>query len=214
MAYYRPPAVDGSRPGAHCLLATDPTERFRFEYEALAFHESVPGHHLQLATAQTLDLPRYRRHLDVEACSFNEGWGLYAERARRGDGPLQRRPRAAGHAVLRRAARLPAGRRHRRARTWAGRGSRRSSSCGQHTATTRENVAQRGRPLHLLARPGAGLHDRQARDRPAARARPRATSATASTCAPSTASSSAAAPLPLARPRPDRRPLDRGRPNP
>jgi uncharacterized protein (DUF885 family) len=79
MAYYRPPAVDGSRPGAHCLLTTDPGERFRYEYEALAFHESVPGHHLQLATAQQLDLPRYRRHLDVEACSFNEGWGLYAE---------------------------------------------------------------------------------------------------------------------------------------
>ncbi|SDY12992.1 Uncharacterized conserved protein, DUF885 familyt [Modestobacter sp. DSM 44400] len=80
LAYYRPPAVDGSRPGAHCLLSTHPQQRFRFEYEALAFHESVPGHHLQLATAQTLDLPRYRQHLDVEACSFNEGWGLYAER--------------------------------------------------------------------------------------------------------------------------------------
>ena len=80
MAYYRPPAVDGSLPGAHVLQASHPEGRFRFEYEALAFHESVPGHHLQLATAQTLDLPRYRRHLDVEACSFNEGWGLYAER--------------------------------------------------------------------------------------------------------------------------------------
>ena len=79
LAYYRPPAVDGSRPGAHCLLATDPPSRFRFEYEALAFHESVPGHHLQLAMAQNLDIPRYRRYLDVEACSFNEGWGLYAE---------------------------------------------------------------------------------------------------------------------------------------
>ncbi|MCU1584214.1 MAG: hypothetical protein JWM49_770 [Microbacteriaceae bacterium] len=79
MAYYRPPAVDGSRPGAHCLLATDPQNRFRFEYEALAFHESVPGHHMQLATAQKLDIPRYRRYLDVEACSFNEGWGLYSE---------------------------------------------------------------------------------------------------------------------------------------
>ncbi|MCL2780583.1 MAG: DUF885 domain-containing protein [Actinomycetia bacterium] len=79
MAYYRPPTVDGSRPGAHCVLTAEPGERFRFEYEALAFHESVPGHHLQLATAQQLDLPRYRRHLDVEACSFNEGWGLYAE---------------------------------------------------------------------------------------------------------------------------------------
>jgi uncharacterized protein (DUF885 family) len=80
MAYYRPPAVDGSRPGAHCLLTTDPGERYRYEYEPLAFHESVPGHHLQLATAQTLDIPRYRRHLDAELCAFNEGWGLYAER--------------------------------------------------------------------------------------------------------------------------------------
>ena len=80
MAYYRPPAVDGSRPGALCLGTTDPGGRYRYEYEALAFHESVPGHHLQLATAQTLDIPRYRRHLDVEVCAFNEGWGLYSER--------------------------------------------------------------------------------------------------------------------------------------
>jgi len=80
MAYYRPPAVDGSRPGAFCLLATNPDERYRYEYEALAFHESVPGHHLQLATAQTLDIPRYRRHIDAELCAFNEGWGLYSER--------------------------------------------------------------------------------------------------------------------------------------
>jgi uncharacterized protein (DUF885 family) len=79
MAYYRPPAIDGSRPGAHCLIATDPHERFRYEYESLAFHESVPGHHMQLALAQTLEIPRYRRYLDVEACSFNEGWGLYSE---------------------------------------------------------------------------------------------------------------------------------------
>jgi hypothetical protein len=43
MAYYRPPAVDGSRPGAFCLLATEPGQRYRYEYEALAFHESVPG---------------------------------------------------------------------------------------------------------------------------------------------------------------------------
>jgi uncharacterized protein (DUF885 family) len=80
MAYYRPPAVDGSRPGAHCLLTTNPGERYRYEYEALSFHESVPGHHLQLATAQTLAIPRYRRHIDAELCAFNEGWGLYAER--------------------------------------------------------------------------------------------------------------------------------------
>jgi uncharacterized protein (DUF885 family) len=80
MAYYRPPAVDGTRPGAFCLSTIHPEERYRYEVEALAFHESVPGHHLQLATAQTLDIPRYRRHLDVELCAFNEGWGLYSER--------------------------------------------------------------------------------------------------------------------------------------
>ena len=81
LAYYRPPSEDGGRPGAHCVLTADPTARFRFEYEALAFHESVPGHHLQLASAQTLrHLPRYRRHVDTQLCAYIEGWGLYAER--------------------------------------------------------------------------------------------------------------------------------------
>jgi uncharacterized protein (DUF885 family) len=79
LAYYRRPAVDGSRPGAHWLLASDPETRFKFEYECLAFHESVPDQHLQLATTQMLDIPRYHGYLDAEACSFNEGWGLYSE---------------------------------------------------------------------------------------------------------------------------------------
>ncbi len=79
LSYHHPPAVDGSRPGAYCVLAADPASHYRYEYEALSFHESVPGHHLQLAMAPLLDIPRYRRHLDVEACSFNEGWGLYSE---------------------------------------------------------------------------------------------------------------------------------------
>jgi uncharacterized protein (DUF885 family) len=81
LAHYRPPAADGSRPGAHCILTLEPEKRFRYEYEALSFHESSPGHHLQIATAQTLtSLPAYRRYLDVQACAFVEGWGLYAER--------------------------------------------------------------------------------------------------------------------------------------
>jgi uncharacterized protein (DUF885 family) len=80
LAHYRPPAGDGSRPGAHCVLTSHPERRFKYEYEALAFHESSPGHHLQIATAQTLDhLPAYRRYLDAEVCAFIEGWGLYAE---------------------------------------------------------------------------------------------------------------------------------------
>lgn len=81
LAHYRPPAEDGSRPGAHCVLTVDPHERFAYEYEALAFHESTPGHHLQIASAQTLrHLPAYRRFLDAEVCAYVEGWGLYSER--------------------------------------------------------------------------------------------------------------------------------------
>ena len=80
LAYYRPPAAGGLRPGAHCVLTTSPRERYAYEYEALAFHESTPGHHLQIASAQTLDLPDYRRFLDAEVCGYVEGWGLYCER--------------------------------------------------------------------------------------------------------------------------------------
>jgi uncharacterized protein (DUF885 family) len=81
LAYYRPPAAGGGRPGAHCVLTAHPEQRFIYEYEALAFHESTPGHHLQIASAQTLDhLPEFRRYLDAEACAYIEGWGLYSER--------------------------------------------------------------------------------------------------------------------------------------
>jgi uncharacterized protein (DUF885 family) len=81
LAYYRPPGAGGLRPGAHCVLTTRPGERFSYEYEALAFHESVPGHHLQIAAAQALPgLPAYRRFLDAEVCGYVEGWGLYCER--------------------------------------------------------------------------------------------------------------------------------------
>jgi uncharacterized protein (DUF885 family) len=81
LAHYRPPAADGSRPGAHCVLTANPQDRFVYEYEALAFHESTPGHHLQIASAQTLtQLPDYRRFLDAEVCGYVEGWGLYSER--------------------------------------------------------------------------------------------------------------------------------------
>jgi uncharacterized protein (DUF885 family) len=81
LAYYRPPAAGGLRPGAHCILTDKPGERFAYEYEALAFHESTPGHHLQIASAQLLQgLPAYRRFLDAEVCGYVEGWGLYCER--------------------------------------------------------------------------------------------------------------------------------------
>jgi uncharacterized protein (DUF885 family) len=80
LAYYRPPASGGLRPGAHCVLTTEPQQRYVYEYEALSFHESTPGHHLQIASSQTLPLPAFRRFLDAEVCGYCEGWGLYCER--------------------------------------------------------------------------------------------------------------------------------------
>ena len=79
-AYYTPPAPDGSRPGEYHVNLNDPTGRGRGETASIAFHEAIPGHHLQLAIAsERTDLPAFRR-LSWGHTAFVEGWALYTER--------------------------------------------------------------------------------------------------------------------------------------
>jgi len=78
VAYYRQPVPSGERPGEYYVNTHAPETRTRYEAEALAFHEAIPGHHLQIAISQELpDLPPFRRHLGMTV--FVEGWALYAE---------------------------------------------------------------------------------------------------------------------------------------
>lgn len=77
-AFYLQPAIDGSRPGTYYanlyLMSAMPT----YQMEALAYHEGIPGHHMQIAIAQELEgLPEFRKSARFTA--YTEGWGLYSE---------------------------------------------------------------------------------------------------------------------------------------
>ena len=78
-AYYLDPAADGTRPGRVMVNTGDFAKRSTLDAESTAYHEGVPGHHMQISIAmETTDLPTFRQHEFFIA--YAEGWALYAER--------------------------------------------------------------------------------------------------------------------------------------
>ena len=79
-AYYFPPAGDGSRGGTYYVNTHAPEDKARYETASIAFHEAIPGHHLQIAISTELtDVPSFRR-FSLANTAYVEGWGLYSER--------------------------------------------------------------------------------------------------------------------------------------
>ncbi len=77
-AFYSRPAIDGSRPGIYYANLYKMSEMPTYQMEALAYHEGIPGHHMQIAIMQELkDIPKFRKFGGYTA--YVEGWGLYSE---------------------------------------------------------------------------------------------------------------------------------------
>ena len=77
-AYYYPPLPDGSRDGTYFLNTYKAETKSIFEAESVAFHEAIPGHHLDRTIAVELqDVPEFQKY--VASTAFVEGWGLYSE---------------------------------------------------------------------------------------------------------------------------------------
>ncbi|MFA3790578.1 DUF885 family protein [Aliiglaciecola sp. SL4] len=77
-AFYQSPSKDGSRPGSYYANLYNMKDMPTYQMEALAYHEGIPGHHMQRAIAQELDgIPEFQKYVSFTA--YTEGWGLYSE---------------------------------------------------------------------------------------------------------------------------------------
>ncbi|WP_417436280.1 DUF885 domain-containing protein [Idiomarina abyssalis] len=78
-AFYQQPSMDGTRPGTYYANLYDMAAMPTYQMEALAYHEGIPGHHMQIAIQQELEgIPKFRRFGRYTA--YSEGWGLYTEK--------------------------------------------------------------------------------------------------------------------------------------
>ena len=78
-AFYQQPSMDGTRPGTYYANLYDMEAMPTYQMEALAYHEGIPGHHMQIAIQQELEgIPKFRRFGRYTA--YSEGWGLYTEK--------------------------------------------------------------------------------------------------------------------------------------
>lgn len=77
-AFYQQPSMDGTRPGTYYANLYDMASMPTYQMEALAYHEGIPGHHMQIAIQQELEgVPKFRKFGRYTA--YTEGWGLYSE---------------------------------------------------------------------------------------------------------------------------------------
>lgn len=78
LAFFQSPAIDGSRPGTYYANLYNMADMPLYKAEALAYHEGIPGHHMQISIQQELkDVPNFQRFGGFTA--YTEGWGLYTE---------------------------------------------------------------------------------------------------------------------------------------
>ena len=79
LAFYQRPTPDGSRPGIYYINTSNVKAIPTYQMEALAYHEGIPGHHMQIAIAQELQgIPKFRKFGGFTA--YSEGWALYTEK--------------------------------------------------------------------------------------------------------------------------------------
>lgn len=77
-AYYEAGTADGTRPGRLYIDTYDAPQRNLYDAEAIAYHEGIPGHHLQISIAHEIEgIPEFRKYEAYTA--YTEGWGLYSE---------------------------------------------------------------------------------------------------------------------------------------